>query len=115
MPHLAPKSRISRVTLTDQYAQLMKGRPVILPGYNAEAMVSAVAQSSGNGMSSTAADGMNTPTDSGQLVPMLDQAEKMIGEQVLVTLAFSTEQLLCLLMGERLQPRKSSHFRLMCL
>ncbi len=93
----------------------MKGRPVILPRYNAQAMVSTVAQSSSNGMLSTAADGMNTPVDSGQSIPMLDQAEKMIGEQVLVTLAFSTEQLLCLLMGERLHPRNSSHFRLMCL
>ena len=94
MPHLAPKSCTSRVNLTDQYALLIKGRPVILPGYNAQAMVSTVAQSSGNGMLSTAADGMNLPADSGQLVPMLDQAEKMIGEQVLVTLAFSTGQLL---------------------
>ena len=93
----------------------MKGWPVILPGYNAQAMVSTVAQSSGNGMLSTAADGMNTPADSGQLVPMLDQAEKMIGEQMLVTLAFSTEQLLCLLIGEQLRPRKSRHVRLMCL
>ena len=35
----------------------------------------------------TAADVVNSATDSGQLVPMLKQAEEMIGEPVPVTLA----------------------------
>ena len=35
----------------------------------------------------TAADVVNTAADSGQLVPMLKQAEEMIGERVPVTLA----------------------------
>ena len=46
-----------------------------------------VAQSSGKGMLITAADVVNSATDSGQLVPMLEQAEEMIGESVPVTLA----------------------------
>ncbi len=35
----------------------------------------------------TAADVVNSAADSGQLVPMLEQAEEMIGERVPVTLA----------------------------
>ena len=65
----------------------MKGRQGIIPGYNAQAMASPVVQSSGNGMLITAADVVNSAADSGQLVPMLEQAEEMIGESVPVTLA----------------------------
>jgi len=87
MNRLAHDDRFTRVNLTDQDAQLMKGRQGIMPGYNAQAMASPVAQSSGNGMLITAADVVNSAADSGQLVPMLEQAEEMIGEPVPVTLA----------------------------
>ena len=87
MNRLAKDHRITRVNLTDQDAQLMKGRQGIMPGYNAQAMASPVAQSSGNGMLITAADVVNSAADSGQLIPMLEQAEEMIGEPVAVTLA----------------------------
>jgi len=84
---LAQDNRFNRVNLTDEEAQLMKGRQGIMPGYNAQVMASPVAQSSGNGMLITAADVVNSAADSGQLVPMLEQAEEMIGEPVPVTLA----------------------------
>ena len=80
MSRLTQDQRITRVNLMDRDAQLMKGRQGIMPGYNAQAMASPVAELSGNGMLITAAD-------SGQLVPMLEQAEEMIGERVPVTLA----------------------------
>ena len=57
-----------------------------MPGYNAQAMASPVAQSSVSGMLITAADGVNSAADSGQLVPTLEQAEEMIGEPVPVIL-----------------------------
>ena len=87
MGRLAQDNRFNRVNLTDEEAQLMKGRQGIMPGYNAQVMASPVAQSSGNGMLITAADVVNSAADSGQLVPMLEQAEEMIGEPVPVTLA----------------------------
>ena len=87
MNHLAQDQRLTRVNLTDNDAQLMKGRQGIIPGYNAQAMASPVVQSSGNGMLITAADVVDSAADSGQLVPMLEQAEEMIGESVPVTLA----------------------------
>ena len=87
MNRLAQNDRLTLVNLTDEDAQLMKGRQGIMPGYNAQAMASPVAQSSGNGMLITAADVVDTAADSGQLVPMLEQAEEMIGEPVPVTLA----------------------------
>ena len=87
MNRLTQDHRLTRVNLTDGDAQLMKGRQGIMPGYNAQAMASPVAQSSGNGMLITAADVVNFAADSGQLIPMLEQAEEMIGEPVPVTLA----------------------------
>jgi len=87
MNRLAQDNRLTRVNLTDNDAQLMKGRQGIMPGYNAQAMASPVVQSSGNGMLITAADVVDSAADSGQLVPMLEQAEEMIGEPVPVTLA----------------------------
>ncbi len=72
MSCLAQDHRITWVNLADQDAQ---------------AMASPVAESSGNGMLITAADVVNLADDSGQLVPMLEQAKEMTGEQVPVTLA----------------------------
>ena len=87
MNRLAQDHWFTRVNLTDQDAQLMKGWQGIMPGHNAQAMASPVALSSGNSMLITAADVVNSAADSGQLVPMLEQAEEMIGEPVPVTLA----------------------------
>jgi transposase len=87
MSRLEEDNRLTRINLTDQDAQLMKGRQGIMPGYNAQAMASPVVQLSGNGMLITAADVVNSAADSGQLVPMLEQAEDMTGESVPVTLA----------------------------
>ena len=87
MSRLAQDNQLTRVNLTDEDAQLMKGRQGIMPGYNAQAMASPVVHSSGNGMLITSADVVNSAADSGQLVPMLEQAEEMIGEPVPVTLA----------------------------
>ena len=42
MNHLAQEHHLSRVNLTDEDAQLMKGRQGILPAYNAQAIGSAV-------------------------------------------------------------------------
>jgi len=87
MSRLARDHRITRVNLTDQDAQLMKSRQGIIPGYTAQAMASPVAESSGSGMLITAADVVSSAADSGQLVPMVEQAEDMIEERVPVTLA----------------------------
>ena len=56
MSRLTQDPRITRVNLTDQDAQAMKGRQGIMPGYNAQAMASPVAESSGGGMLITAAN-----------------------------------------------------------
>ena len=80
---------VARVNLTDEDAQLMKGRNEIMPAYNAQAMVSPLdlETAQGNGMLITAADVVNTAADCGQLVPMLEQAEELTGEHVQTTLA----------------------------
>ena len=56
MSRLAVDHRITRANLTDQDAQLMKGRQGIMRGYDAQAMASPFAESSGNGMLITATD-----------------------------------------------------------
>jgi transposase len=78
-----------KLNLTDEDAQLMKGRDGIITGYNAQAMVSPLDQDTakGNGMLITAAEVANSAADSGQFVPMLEQAEELIGQRVPVTLA----------------------------
>ncbi|MCH8898264.1 MAG: hypothetical protein IIC33_08225 [Chloroflexi bacterium] len=60
MNRLTQDNPLTLVNLTDEDAQLMKGRQGIIPGYNAQAMASPVAQSSGNGMLITAADVVDT-------------------------------------------------------
>ena len=51
LARLAQEDSITRVNLTDQDAQLMKGRQGVMPGYDAQAMASPVAESSGSGRS----------------------------------------------------------------
>jgi transposase len=80
---------LSKINLTDSDAQLMKARSGIVIGYNAQTMVSPVGTdvTKGTGMLITAADVVNSAADSGQLVPMLKQAEEVSGERSRVTLA----------------------------
>jgi transposase len=87
--YLKVNKHLKRVNITDQDAQLMKGIGGIVTGYNAQAMVSPFNQAGDdeNGMLITAADVVNTAADSGQLIPMLEQAEELTGECVSVTLA----------------------------
>ena len=89
MERLAGQDGKVRVNLTDGDAQLMKGQQGIVAGYNAQAMVSPLdpAQSLRNGMVITAADVVNSASDSAQLIPMLEESEEMTGVQVPVTLA----------------------------
>jgi hypothetical protein len=89
MSHLEQDEKLKRINLTDEDSQLMKGRDGIINGYNAQAMVSPLSLETAkrSGMLITAADVVNTAADSGQLVPMMEQAEELTGERVPVTLA----------------------------
>ncbi len=89
MSHLAQNEDLSRVNLTDEDAQLMKGRSGIITGYNAQAMVSPLVtkEAKGNGTLITAVEVVNTAADFGQLVPMLERAEETTGKRAQVTLA----------------------------
>jgi transposase len=125
MSHLVQHEGLSRVNLTDQDAQLMKGRSGIIIGYNAQAMVSPLTPEAakGNGMLITAAEVVNSASDSGQLVPILERAEELTGQRVPVTLAdggYHTAANLeagehrgqLLVMGERYQGEvKSPYFK----
>lgn len=85
LDQLTQNNKQKRVNLTDRDAQLMKGRQGIMPAYNSQAMVSPLV--SGNGMFITAADVVNTASDTAQLVPLLEQAEDLTGQRVGLTLA----------------------------
>jgi transposase len=89
MNYLARHQELSRVNLTDNDAQLMKGRNGILTGYNAQTMVSPLVkkEARGNGTLITAAEVVNSAADFGQLLPMMVMAEEMTGKRVKVTLA----------------------------
>jgi transposase len=78
-----------QTNLTDEDATLVKSRQGIVAGYNAQTVVSPLVQGKvqGNGMLITAADVVNTASDSGQLVPMLEQAEEITGERSSIALA----------------------------
>jgi len=80
---------LRKVNLTDADAQLMKGRSGISIGYNAQAMVSPLKEevTGGKGTLITAVNVVNSASDSGQLVPMLQKAEEITGERCPVTLA----------------------------
>ncbi len=89
MKYLAQHEGLSRVNLTDEDAQLMKARGGIITGYNAQAMVSPLENETakGNGVIITAAEVVNSASDTGQLIPMMEQAEENTGERSHVTLA----------------------------
>jgi transposase len=87
--HLAQQEKMKRVNLTDEDAQLMKARSGIITGYNAQAMVSPLNHDTAKrgGMLIMAAEVVNSASDSGQLVPMMEQAEDLTGKRTPVTLA----------------------------
>ena len=89
MKRLVQKENMKRVNLTDEDAQLMKGRSGIITGYNAQAMVSPLNPDTTRrrGMLITAAEVVNSASDSGQLIPMMEQAEDLTGKRTAVTLA----------------------------
>ena len=88
MDELAGQEEQERINLTDKDARLMKSGQDIVPGYNAQAMVSPVEASLGvTGMFITAADVVDEPHDYAQLAPMLEQAEEMTGTRTHMTLA----------------------------
>ena len=89
MNHIAQQEKMKRVNLTDEDAQLMKGRSGIITGYNAQAMVSPLnpERSRRTGMLITAVEVVNSASDSGQLVTMLEKAEGITGTRSPVTLA----------------------------
>ncbi|MDE0349484.1 MAG: IS1182 family transposase [Gammaproteobacteria bacterium] len=77
-----------RVNLTDPDARLMKTPRGIIPGYNAQAMVSAAeADSDGGGMLITAASVVDAAHDHEQLLPMVEQARATTGTTAGLTLA----------------------------
>ena len=80
-----------QINLTDAEARLMKTRQGIMPGYNAQAMVSAVPRSKTEGkvggMLVTAVDVVDEAHDHARLIPMLQQAEDTTGIKAQTTLA----------------------------
>ncbi|MBI2934972.1 MAG: IS1182 family transposase [Chloroflexi bacterium] len=84
----AKKGR-ARINLTDEDAKQMKSRQGIVPGYNAQAMVSPLnTEVTGQaGLLITAAEVVNDQHDHNQLVPMVQAAEEMTERPAGVTLA----------------------------
>lgn len=78
-----------KVNLTDGDAQLVKSRGGIVAGYNAQAMVSPLDThvAGRSGLFIIAAEVCNCPDDHAQLVPMIEKAQEMTGEEAGVTLA----------------------------
>jgi len=89
MSRLGLNKGMGTVNLTDEDAQLMKGRSGIMPGYNAQTMVSPLGPEIAAGKTAliTAADVVDSASDSAQLAPMLEQAEEVTGKRVHITLA----------------------------
>ena len=88
MDDLASREGLRRINLTDKDARLMKTRHGIVPGYNAQSMVSPIGvDDEASGMLITAVDVVDDPTDYGQFTPMLEQAEETTGTKACMTLA----------------------------
>ena len=78
------RGRVDRVTSRD--AGLMQTRQGVVPGYNAQAMVSPLAEEGGTaGTLATAV--VNEACDTARLTHMVEQAEEVTGVRVLITLA----------------------------
>ena len=77
-----------RINLTDMDASAMRTREGVVPGYNAQAVVSPLAPAGGiSGMLVTAVDVVDEANDAARLVPMMDLAEEITGTKVPMTLA----------------------------
>ena len=88
MDALAGRGRQKHINLTDRDSRLMKSSQGIVPGYNAQAMVSPLEPIAGaSGMLVTAVDVVDEPNDFAQLIPMLEQSEDTTGAKAQVTLA----------------------------
>ena len=80
--------RPARINLTDKDARLMRTRQGVVPGYNAQAMVSPVATGEGvSGMLVTASEVVDDANDTARLTAMVHQAEEVSGVRVPMTLA----------------------------
>lgn len=89
MDELSVEDKRRRINLTDKDARLMKARKGgIVPGYNAQAMVSAI-EGAGEkrGLLITAVDVVAEPSDNALLPPMMKQAEETTGTKSEMTLA----------------------------
>ena len=77
------------VNLTDPDARLMKSPHGYVAGYNAQAMVSPLAEEAAGrtGLFMTATEVSDSPADQDQLLPMIEQAEANIGGAAKLTLA----------------------------
>jgi transposase len=78
---------VGRVNLTDEDTRLVQSRGKIIAGYNAQAVVVGLREEAGKGFIITGAAVTNAADDHAQLVPMLGQAEEMVGEKAEVNLA----------------------------
>ena len=88
MDELSETAHLKHINLTDTDARLMKTRQGIVPGYNAQVMVSPTRSGAGaTGMLITAAEVTDDPDDHSQLVTMLQKAEETTGVRSEVTLA----------------------------
>lgn len=67
------------VNLTDPDAQFVKGKDGIIPGYNAQIVVSPVRQGEQTGFLVTAAEVVEQPVDNGQLAVMVQAARETVG------------------------------------
>jgi len=78
-----------QVNLTDADASLMKNRQGFVAGYNAQAVVASIEDVEGGVKSQiiTAADVVATAADTGQVLPLCDQAVETTGEQAAVLVA----------------------------
>ena len=88
MDDLASLEDPKLINLTDRDARMMKTRHGIVPGYNAQAMVSPLEpDGEGGGVLITAVDLVDQPNDYAQLTPMLELAEETTGSKAGMTLA----------------------------
>ena len=79
--------RTFRINLTDMDARAIRTREGVVPGYNAQAVVSPLVRHEGiRGMLVTAVDVVDEANDAARLVPMVDLAEEITGAKVPMTL-----------------------------
>jgi transposase len=73
----------TKINLTDNETNLMKGRQGIIAGYNLEAAVSPLKESKDGptGMLMTAMEVVPDPVDFNQLIPLIDQSRENTGKQ----------------------------------